>query len=209
MNASATDRLQNRDYTLIIDKSGSMGDTRDYNGKSRWEVAREGTVAIAREINKYDPDGITVYPFAGSFKRYDNVTPDKVEQIFTENSPMGGTDLAGVLKDALQSFQNRKAKGELKANGEIILVVTDGEPNDRDAVKKVIVDATKKLDNGDGELGISFIQIGKDGTASQFLKSLDDDLVKIGAKFDIVDTKTFDEIENMSFQDVLIAALDD
>ncbi|BBH53975.1 hypothetical protein JCM31447_24280 [Fluviispira sanaruensis] len=54
------------------------------------------------------------------------------------------------------------------------------------------------------EFGISFIQIGDDKYARDFLKKLDDDMVSIGAKFDICDTKTCDEIENMSLDQVLL-----
>jgi len=41
------------------------------------------------------------------------------------------------------------------------------------------------------------------------LKKLDDDLVAQGAKWDIVDTKTFEEIESIGITQALIAALDD
>ncbi|HBE34503.1 MAG TPA: hypothetical protein DD990_25215, partial [Cyanobacteria bacterium UBA11368] len=87
--------LENRDYTLIIDKSGSMSVKDQPGGKSRWEVMQESTLALASKCEELDPDGITVYLFSGRFKRYDNVTSTKVSQIFQENEPSGRTDLAG------------------------------------------------------------------------------------------------------------------
>lgn len=200
--------LEDRDYTLIIDKSGSMSVKDQSGGKSRWEVMQESTLALASKCEELDPDGITVYLFSGRFKRYDNVTSNKVSQIFQENEPSGRTDLAGVLLDATNSYFQRKATKQTKPNGETILVVTDGEPDDRKAVMKVIIEASRRMDR-DEELAISFIQIGADTQATKFLKILDDELQSAGAKFDIVDTVTMDDMEDMTLREVLLNAIVD
>ncbi|MBD0312670.1 MAG: hypothetical protein ICV86_07220, partial [Microcoleus sp. T3-bin5] len=70
--------LQNRDYTIIINKSGSMYTKDHMGGKSRWALMQESTIALANKCEELDPDGITVYLFSGRFKRYDNVTAAKV-----------------------------------------------------------------------------------------------------------------------------------
>jgi vWA found in TerF C terminus len=200
--------LENRDYTLIIDKSGSMATKDKAGGLSRWQIMQESTLALASKCEELDPDGITVYLFSGKFKRYDNVTAAKVTNIFQENDPSGRTDLAAVLGDAFSNFFQRKAQGQVPANGEIILVVTDGEPDDRKAVMQAIMGATQKLDR-DEELAISFIQVGTDDAASKFLKILDDDLGRAGAKFDIVDTITMDDMEDLTLREVLLNAISD
>ncbi len=200
--------IQDRDYTLIIDKSASMSTTDQAGGISRWLAAQESTLALAQKCEQFDPDGITVYVFSGRFRRYDNVTSDKVTKVFAENEPMGKTDLASVLQDALNNYFQRKATGEAKLNGETILVITDGEPNDRKATIRVILEAAEKIDK-DEELGISFIQVGKDRKAKQFFKALDDDLEGVGAKFDIVDTVTMEDMESMTLTQVLLNALID
>ncbi|GFE69706.1 VWA domain-containing protein [Chroococcus sp. FPU101] len=195
--------IQNRDYTLIIDKSGSMAKIDDIGGKSRWKQMQESTLALAIKCESLDPDGITVYTFSGRFKCYDNVTSAKVEQIFSENEPMGSTNLAAVLEDAVNCYFKNKS-----SSGETILVITDEEPDDRKAVMKVIIDASRRL-NKDEELAISFIQVGRDIEATRFLKALDDDLQSVGAKFDIVDTVTVEDMENMSLSEVLLNAITD
>jgi vWA found in TerF C terminus len=200
--------LENRDYTLIIDKSGSMSTKDRAGGPSRWQIMQESALALANKCEELDPDGITVYLFSGKFKRYDNVTAAKVGTIFQENDPSGRTDLAGVLSDALTNYFQRKAQGKTPVNGEIILVVTDGEPDDRKAVMQVILDATQKLDR-DEELAISFIQVGTDEAATKFLKILDDDLGRAGAKFDIVDTITMNDMEDLTLKEVLLSAIND
>jgi uncharacterized protein with von Willebrand factor type A (vWA) domain len=200
--------LENRDYTLIIDKSGSMATPDQKGGKNRWYAAQESTFALASKCEQFDPDGITVYLFSGKFKRYDNVTSSKVSQIFMENDPSGTTDLAAVLKNATDNYFERKNAGQAKPNGEIILVITDGEPDDRKAVMRVIIEASRKMER-DEELAISFIQVGQDAQATRFLKVLDDELQSAGAKFDICDTITMDDMEDMSLSEILLNAITD
>ncbi|MBW4669978.1 MAG: VWA domain-containing protein [Cyanomargarita calcarea GSE-NOS-MK-12-04C] len=200
--------LENRDYTLIIDKSGSMATPDQKGGRNRWQTAQESTLALASKCEQFDPDGITVYVFSGRFKRYENVTSSKVLQIFRENDPSGTTDLASVLKHATDNYFERKGSGQSKANGETILVVTDGEPDDRKAVMKVIIEASRRMER-DEELAISFIQVGTDAQATRFLKVLDDELEGAGAKFDICDTITMEDMEDLSLSEVLLNAIND
>jgi uncharacterized protein with von Willebrand factor type A (vWA) domain len=200
--------MKDRDYTLIIDKSGSMSTPDQRGGRTRWQEAQESTLALARKCEQFDPDGITVYLFSGRFKRYDDVTSAKVEQIFLENDPSGTTNLASVLQDATNSYFQRKASGQTKPAGETILVITDGEPDDRRAVMEVIVNASRQMDN-DEELAVSMIQVGSDASATKFLKALDDQMEGVGAKFDICDTMTIDDMGDMSLADVLMNAIAD
>ncbi|WP_414516123.1 vWA domain-containing protein [Nostoc sp. PCC 9305] len=200
--------LENRDYTLIIDKSGSMATQDQKGGRTRWVAAQESTLALASKCEQFDPDGITIYVFSGKFKRYENVTSTKVSQIFRENDPSGTTDLASVLKHATDDYLQRKAAGQTKPNGETILVVTDGEPDDRKAVMRVIIEASRRIER-DEELAISFIQVGTDQQATRFLKVLDDELQSAGAKFDICDTITMEDMEDLSLSEVLLNAIND
>ncbi len=217
--------LEQRDYTLILDKSGSMREQDVGGGQSRWQAVQESTLALARRCEQFDPDGLTVYLFSSDFRRYDNVTSDRVAALFAENKPGGYTNLAEVLKDAFDNYFRRKAAGKAKPSGELILVITDGAPSNEEAVVDVIVAATHRMER-DEELGVSFLQIGRDQEASAFLKRLDDDLVgppqKTGffqrifggggrraARFDICDTLTFSDMEDRSFSDVLLSALND
>ena len=200
--------VTNRDYTLIIDKSGSLT-TDDGNGKTRWELAQESTIALAQYCETIDPDGITVYLYSGRFKRYDHVTAEKIKQIYAQNEPMGKSDLKSVLQDALNNYFQRKAQGIAKPNGETMLIITDDIPDEPKEIIRLIIDACQKIDR-DEELGISFIQVGQDKKAKEYFQALDDLLQKqAGAKFDIVDTVTMEDLENMSLQQVLLNALID
>jgi hypothetical protein len=200
--------IRDRDYTLLIDKSQSMSTQDQPEGKSRWEVAQESTYALAKECEDYDPDGITVYLFSSRFKRYDNVTSNKVNEIYAENDPMGKTNLYGVLQHALENYFQRKAVGQTKPNGETFLIITDGEPEDRKGVMRLIIETSRRVER-DNELGISLIQVGDDPKVTEYLKALDDQLLDAGAQFDIVDTITMADMGNSSLSDVLLKALTD
>jgi uncharacterized protein with von Willebrand factor type A (vWA) domain len=202
--------LENRDYTLIIDRSGSMSSSNQPEGKSRWASVQESTLALARQCEELDSDGLTVYLFSHRFRRYRHMNSSQVERLFQDedNTPQGGTNLSSVLQDALNHYFERKAYGQSKPNGETIIVITDGVPNDRLSVADVILKASQRMDR-DEELAICFIQVGSDPTVTRFLKSLDDQLKGIGAKFDIVDTITMEDMEDMTLTEVLLNAIVD
>ncbi|MFO0563541.1 MAG: VWA domain-containing protein [Polyangiales bacterium] len=200
--------IENRDYTLILDKSGSMAQPDARTGRSRWNIVQESTLALASRCEQLDPDGLTVYLFNGRFKRYDNVRTDTVAKLFRENEPMGSTNLAGVLDDAFAQYFARKTANRAGHKPETILVVTDGEPDDPRAVMKVIIEASRKLER-DEELAVSFVQVGDDPGAARFLKALDDDLGRAGARFDIVDTLTITDLEDRPLSEVLLDAIRD
>lgn len=188
-----------RNYVVAIDKSGSMAGQGTF-GMSRWDEAKELTIGIAKHCEKLDEDGIDVVVFANTVRTYNGVTADKVLQVFTESQPNGGTNTAGALEEI---FANYLKDPVIPVT---VVVVTDGVPNDQQAVAKVISDFTQNLKD-DTDFGIQFIQVGNDAAARKFLKSLDDDLVAAGTKFDIVDTLTSEEIESLSIDEVLERAI--
>lgn len=199
--------LKNYDIIVAIDRSGSMG-IKEKNGSSRWKIAQESTEALVRKAAEHDADGVTVTIFGGSIvKSYENVSDADavVTKIFTENQPNGGTPTDEMLSKHLDAYFAAKAAGS-NPKPILIAVITDGEPTSRGTVAKVIKEATHKMDK-DEEIGITFLQVGSDADATDFLTKLDDDLTAEGAKFDIVDTKKLEEVESIT--DALLAALND
>jgi len=129
-----------------------------------------------------------------------NVTnPTAVTTAFSKQRPGGSTCLDGVLRLAFdEHFQ--------KGMPTTILVITDGEPDDRKAVENLIRDAANRI-RSDAELSVSFIQIGNDRSASRWLQHLDNDLK--GVRFDIVDKVTAAEMAGMSFVDFINKSIND
>lgn len=206
MTAFNTESLKNRDYYLAIDRSGSMEEKDCPNGKSRWDYMQESVTAFAGRMQELDEDGITVIPFNSQITVYDNTTQEKVKDIFKSQSPGGGTALVPVLKWAFDDYFRKKNCGKCQANGALLVIVTDGLPSDESDAAQLIVGFTKKLESR-AEFGISFIQIGKDPHASEYLTRLDTHLEKEGSKLDIVNTMTMDQVDKIGLQDALIAAL--
>jgi|JI9StandDraft_2_1071091.scaffolds.fasta_scaffold00108_29 uncharacterized protein YegL len=201
-----SDRLKKYDIAILLDRSGSMVIEDCPNGKSRWDYARENVEAVAARANKLDSDGITVVVFGSKVKVYENTTPAKIQDIYDEVEPIGNTATDAALEALLTAewFQGRKS-GTRKPM--IIIVFTDGKPSDQDALEKVIVNAANNIER-DEDLGISFVQVGYDKATSEFLAYLDDNLTD-KTKFDIVDTKTMEELEEIGVIGLFNAALDD
>jgi len=184
-----------RDYTLILDKSGSMA-TRDMpNNKTRWTATQESTFALAAKVAELDPDGIDIWLFSNDSVRYHNVSPEKVQQIFQENEPCGGTAMAEVLNKALDAYFVKRDAGQTKPNGEAIFVVTDGEPDNKEDVIKTLSAASFRLRPNDN-LAVNFIQVGHDQAATQFLDSLDTGLAPNGkVAYDFIKTIKIADME--------------
>jgi uncharacterized protein with von Willebrand factor type A (vWA) domain len=198
--------LSARDYKLMIDKSGSMGTKDQPGGTSRWNAAKEMTISLARKITEFDADGIEVITFNNSSKETKGVKDEnEVERIFKEEEPNYGTNLYDPLKKVLDDHLANVATNKPLT----VLIITDGEPERKEDVKRLIADCTTKM-TADEQLALQFVQIGNNAEARAFLKELDDELVpKYGAKFDIVDTKNDADMANLTIVDLLTAAVTD
>jgi hypothetical protein len=191
---TAKQHLQ-RDYYLIIDRSGSMS----WGG--RWAEAEKAVKSLAPYICKFDPDGITLYFFDHEVNQFDNIqTQSQVEELFRTYKPRGSTNLALALHTAF----DHHFKGQRGAS--TMLVVTDGSPDSQEEVKRIVRRATHSM-LADEELSVSFIQIGNDVGATKFLKLLDDDLDE--AKFDIVDTISAEAAGKISFAELVARSIYD
>ena len=176
-----TNNLANFDFQILIDTSGSMGSNDAGKVGTRLQRAKESVIGLVGELSQVDEDGIDVIFFGGeTVTHLPNVksTAD-VDAAFNRRAS-GGTPTADALAKAF-ALAGKSDKPDF------IVVITDGEPNNRQAVKDVIVKQANSQDT-DEELTILFIQIGDDPSAASFLDDLDDGLH--GAKFDIVDTMT-------------------
>lgn len=201
MDQAVLSALSEYDFIAVIDASGSMGENDAPGGKSRWEYMQETATAFVRDLEKFDSDGVGIVLFSGTnIQTFDGVTSDKVKEVFATRSPRGGTPLAEALTAAL----GLAGKSDKK---DFIIVFTDGVPDDKAAAANVIREAANASETDDA-LTILFVQVGRDGPAGAYLKSLDDDLK--GAKFDIVDAKTIEEAEQFATTaDLVVAAIND
>lgn len=201
MTATATQAaLTEYDFIVVVDASGSM-ETEDVKGRSRWASVQETAEQFTRDLSKIDSDGIGLVVFSGQgVDSYDGVTVSKLSEVFANRRPRSSTPLAEALTEALKLAGKSDKK-------DFIIVFTDGVPDDQAAAAKVIVNAANKQETDDA-LTILFVQVGHDMAATNYLRSLDDNLK--GAKFDIVDAKTVEEAEKFATTaDLVLAAIAD
>lgn len=200
--AAATAKLSEYDFVVLVDKSGSMAEpVKAGASRTRWEAVQESALQFARDVGQFDSDGIDVVVFGGStIDSHTGVTADKVKEVFVQYTPRGGTPLTEALVAGLKLAGKSDKK-------DFIVVFTDGVPDDKASAAKLIIEAANRQETDDA-LTILFVQVGDDGSASAFLKKLDDDLT--GAKFDIVDAKTVAEVDAFATTtDLILAAIND
>lgn len=193
--------LSEYDFIVVIDKSGSMGETDMPGNRSRWDAVQESAVAFTREICAIDTDGIGLVLFSGtSVVVKDGCDVSAVKDAFGSNRPGGSTPLHSALAEAFKLAGKSSKK-------DFIIVFTDGVPDDGPAAAETIKRQANSQDSDDA-CTVLFVQVGRDAGAAKYLRSLDDDLK--GAKFDIVDAKTMEEAEKFaSTAELIVAAIND
>lgn len=208
MNANNFELNKGDQFIFGLDVSASMNATDTPTGQTRIDYAKEQAKTFAGEAAKYDPDGADYFTFGQKVTPYLNQTPeDAVKLIDSLKANEGSTDTAGVISAAWKRAQELRAQG---VNDNIVLmVITDGAPNDAEAVKTVIRDITKTLTNGE-EFGIIFLTVGQiDAGLRGFLTDLDDNLNSVdsaGNPVDIVDVK---DLMSVNFMEAFSGAVND
>ncbi len=210
-NVTLEDLLRGYDVILGLDQSGSMAGpvSKKRFGETRWKELREAVTTMSSAIDAIDQNGSTVIFFNSQISMFDHQSSEDIQELFKDRSPSGLTNLTSALTEAFKYFKRKHSKDK---NYKCLMVfITDGVPyvgndsvNEQHVVARLISDFTRYMEMegiDDKQVGITFIQIGDDSSATQFLKFLDDELVKpqvsggFGAPFDIVDTINFADTE--------------
>lgn len=193
-------------FIYALDVSGSMQETDAGGGMSRIEAAKEQAITLVREASKWDEDGVDLLTFGHQVKHLGAVTAEKAEEIIRGlKANEASTDTAGVIRAAFE-LHTKKASDDQT----VLFVVTDGEPADQGAVISEIRRIAKTQETSKEVFSISFLTVGKRGSALEaFLTKLDDALDakdKNGAPIDIVDVK---ELAGIDFVSAFAGAIGD
>ncbi|KAL8808730.1 MAG: hypothetical protein Q9223_003734 [Gallowayella weberi] len=180
-------RLRKYDTVFLVDDSESM------YGR-RWFTASKVLADVADIAVKYDKDGVDLKFFNAYLEedeRKNINTSEKVMELFSKVEPDGPTLTADLLEEELNEYMYEYNRNRSK-KGLNLIILTDGEPERGQNVEEVIVKYAKKLQDVSAPLfqvGIQFVQIGADSTATRFLKNLDTKLKnKHNLDRDMVDT---------------------
>ncbi|MFN8550889.1 MAG: hypothetical protein U0103_05320 [Candidatus Obscuribacterales bacterium] len=197
-------KLMQYDIELIIDITGSMLEHDGTGDLSKFEWCHEQVRNFARLMEEYNRT-LTITTFNTTFNTEYHCTPARVEEIYGAIRPKGNTCLVDPLLNRLDYALHHRTPGRAT----IIAVITDGLPNvpqDPRVVNTALIDFTKRLSNAN-DVVVTFLQIGDTFNGKSFCVDLDDNLVNEGAKFDIVDTKTFDDLKTEGLTQALIDAV--
>lgn len=201
--------LSNFDVELIVDSSLSMRRRDCPNFLSRWEWCGMQTKELSRDLAPFVVKGLTLTEFASDYQVYPNSKPERISQLFENPDFMWGTKLAEPLQDRLSNFFARRRSGSKPM---LIAVITDGVPTPRYEpmlVIQTLINATKKMHDA-SEVTVVFFQIGgSDEKGRRFLSELDYNLVKYGARFDIVRTVSFEHLQKVGLSQALVQTVQD
>ncbi|EIM85685.1 uncharacterized protein STEHIDRAFT_99366 [Stereum hirsutum FP-91666 SS1] len=193
----ALDILRDFDTVIIVDDSESM------SWENRWQETESALGTLADVASQYDTDGITIC-FLNSRVRKDDVTSSQqIMEAFSEVTPQGATPMESRLQQVLREyFQKLRVALEVGGMENVqrtikpvnYLVLTDGEPSDDPLA--VIRRYAQELEDHHypmTQVGIQFVQIGRDKAATEYLTKLDNDQQDPNLRLsrDIVDTTPF------------------
>jgi hypothetical protein len=210
--------LADHDIVLLVDKSSSMS-TMDCPvlmtgtsklralsslvlglggmSASRWDWCLRQTAHMAKQTEDAIKSGFTVILFAGHFDVFPHVTAQQLPKIFSENSPGGNTNLAEPLKTTFDDYFRRKRMSNGNVKPLLIGVITDGCPDNANAVRHAIISATRAA-HSPSEITVIFFLIGEhDRRGEEFAFDLSNNLMNEGAPFQIVKAVPFRELEEL------------
>ncbi|MDR3616370.1 MAG: hypothetical protein P4L53_22610 [Candidatus Obscuribacterales bacterium] len=196
-------RILEYNIEFIIDISGSMASPDGTDGLSKFDWCREQVASLADRLAPYART-VDITVFNNRFQTAESCNRDAISAIYSGIRPGGGTALATPL---LTRCEAALAKRQAGGRPTLIAVITDGLPGDRLAVCQNLITFTQKLSHPD-DVVVTILQIGENFSGQGFCIDLDDNLVSNGAKYDIIDTRTFDELRTESMPTALVHALE-
>jgi Mg-chelatase subunit ChlD len=187
----ATQAFQGKDLVVLIDRSGSMGTTDCPQAMSRWDWCKLQTMELSQDVSQVFPRGFALVLFNNHTVVTENADVSAIANAFADNKPDGGTDTAGALTQQLKAFAQRKKDAATKPL--VLVVITDGAPNDPNKLRNVLITAANDATNAN-EISVVFVEVGEDNQASGYLEDLERNLNQEGAKFNIVHSILFDTV---------------
>lgn len=181
--------------------SSSKKNKRHSSGPAtRWEKAVVSLDKIITQVVKVDPDGVDIVCFGGEddAQWYRNIKSTKnIEEMVNDKRPRGRCYMGSAMEECINDAFDKDMANRPVA----ILVLTAGRPSDVEHLDATLLKTVEKLadEHEKCPLSITFVQIGNDDDATDYLKHLDNHIqaesATSGETFDLVDTIKDEEIQ--------------
>lgn len=191
-----------RDYEIVVmvDSSGSMDDMLTSPPMTKWQWCSKEIYNLAKEAERLGSGGFTLCTFESAHEIFANCTAANVRQLLQSRHPGGGTDLATPLTEVIDRHFKKAKRRSL-----LVVVITDALVSN-DEIENVLIAASKRVSSPQ-EAQFLFLQLGDDTSGQELAQILDDELITLGASFDIVSSITSDPLISFGLRRGMIAAL--
>lgn len=201
-------QLAHYDFQIIMDRSLSM-QARDCPMQlSRWDWCGAQAAQIAKGLEPFVSNGLTLIPFNHGFDVYEHATPHNIIDVFNDHGFKLGTYLYEPLANRFDEYFKNT---DPKKRPLLLVVITDGEPwpnPQPEMVKAELVNASQRMTNPD-ELIVVFLQIGdNDKQGHDYLVDLGGNLMGQGGKYQYIHTRTFDELKQTGLANAIVSTVE-
>lgn len=169
--------------------------------ESRWAWCQKQAQALSAKLSVMQPDGIRTILFSDDVVENEKSDASQIQQIFHTTQPVGATKAAEPLRREFEKYFAQRAANPTRTKPLLVAIITDGYMNDKHQVKSEILRACDRIEN-ENEILVAFLTVGTDGYVPFFLKQLDH-LSPMRSKYDIVEVRTFDELDAKGLVGVL------
>ncbi|MBX9686165.1 MAG: hypothetical protein K2X27_05655 [Candidatus Obscuribacterales bacterium] len=201
-------KLRDVKVVIMLDRSLSMAETHAGvpGDLSKWTWCKEQIDNLYLATDRVLDEGFDIVLFNDRTEGRQAVTLFDLRQVFDSIKPQGEhKNIATPLNAVLSDYLSRR---NLKSKPCIVLVITDGIENIGPPLQDVLIEASKKLTR-QGELLVTFMQVGQSISGEELFEDLDRNLVAKGAKFKMADYITFAELRNRGVLPELLNCLKD
>jgi Mg-chelatase subunit ChlD len=194
---AAWKKLKKYDIVMVIDKSGSMSESIDTTGVSKWDWLSRQMSTFATQSAENTGRQFTIVTFSSDFSVRHNCTPADVVNTFTSIQPGGGTNLNSPLENVFSEYWAGP-----RTNPLLVVVLTDGMPESPNLVEQSIINTTNRMGSPD-QVKVVFFLIGSDQGGAALIRLLDIGLQAEGARYDIVDSNSFARLQQVGLKSAL------
>ena len=196
------------DITVMIDRSATMADNHAGcpGDLSKWIWCKQQVDNLFLATNRVLDDGFRLVLFNDTFQVREGVTLWDLKEYFARTKPAGtGKNISAPLHSVLNDYFRAKKPTSKPC---LIVVLTEGTENVGTPLQDVLIEATRRMSR-QGEVVVTFMQVGESLHAEELFDDLDRNLVAKGARYDIAHYKPFSQLRNKGLLWEVIQAVTD